>query len=177
MRFKEQIMDKNGYQYAINRLAHEIVQKNNGIQNLCIVGIARRGVNIASDLCNVIKNNYGKVEQGKLDITLYRDDLTKVNDSPVLNGFDIGFDINGKTIVLVDDVLYTGETVRIAVESLLKLAKPKQIKLCVLVDRGHRTLPYCAQFVGMTVQTKSNQVIKVKCLNLDGEDCTELYEI
>ncbi|MCL2599050.1 MAG: bifunctional pyr operon transcriptional regulator/uracil phosphoribosyltransferase PyrR [Firmicutes bacterium] len=177
MKFVEQIMDKQGYEYAINRLAHEIVESNHGTKDLCIIGIARRGVNIANDLVAVIEKAYGKVLQGKLDITLYRDDLSKVNETPVLNGTEISCDLAGKTVVLVDDVLYTGETVRVAVDALYRIGKPAKTKLCVLIDRGHRTIPFVAEFVGAHIFTKANQVIKVKCQTLDGQNCTELHEI
>lgn len=177
MKYKELIMNKDEYEYTIKRLANEIVECNKGIHNLCIIGIARRGVNIANDICKIISMNYANVQQGKLDITFYKDDLTKIDDNPVLNSIDIGCDINDKNIVLVDDVLYTGETLHIALDTLLKIGKPKCIKFCALIDRGHHTLPYFAEHIGRFVQTKDNEVIKVKCLELDGHNCTELHEI
>ena len=141
-RFKSRIMDGNSLGRALMRITHEILEKNNGSDDICLVGIKTRGVPIAERIAENIKKIEGsEIPVGSLDITLYRDDLTTLSDAPVVNGSDIPFSIARKKVILVDDVLFTGRTVRAAIEALFKLGRPDAIRLAVVVDRGHRELP------------------------------------
>ena len=156
------IMDHESIRRAIQRLAHEIVEKNKGIDDLCLVGIRTRGVTLAERLNECIKQIEGRaVPVGILDITLYRDDLTMVSTQPVVHETQIDFDIGNKKIVLVDDVLFTGRTIRAALDALIDFGRPASIQLAVLVDRGHRELPIRADYVGKNIPTALHQNIKV----------------
>lgn len=155
----------------LERMSLQIVEASSDLNNLAIVGIKRRGVNIADRLKNHM-NNFNKTgfSYGELDITLYRDDLTEINSIPYVKSSSIDFDVNNKIVVLVDDVLYTGRTIRSAIEAILDFGRPKKILLAVLIDRGHRELPIEANFIGKYIQTTSNEVIHVKVLEIDGVD-------
>lgn len=164
-------MDGDSLRRALMRITHEILEKNNGSDNLCLVGIKTRGVPIAARIAENIKRIEGReVPVGSLDITLYRDDLTALSDMPVVNGSDIPFAVSGMRIILVDDVLFTGRTVRAAIEALFKLGRPGAIRLAVVVDRGHRELPIRADYVGKNVPTSVSEIISVKLSETDGED-------
>lgn len=166
------IMDHEAIRRAIQRLAHEIVEKNKGVDDLALVGIRTRGVTLAERLNEAIRQIEGRsVPVGILDITLYRDDLTMVSTQPVVHETLIDFDLKDKKIVLVDDVLFTGRTIRAALDALIDFGRPSSIQLAVLIDRGHRELPIRADFVGKNIPTSLNQNIKVKLKeNDEGED-------
>lgn len=165
------VLDGSGFLRTINRLAHEIVEKNKGAESLAVVGIRTRGEFVARRLAKKIEEIEGSpIQVGILDITLYRDDLRGRLDQPQLKSTHILFDITGKTIVLVDDVLFTGRTIRAALNAMMDLGRPALIQLLVLVDRGHRELPIKADFVGKNVPTSLRQVIKVTMTEVDKED-------
>ncbi|MGL5347353.1 MAG: bifunctional pyr operon transcriptional regulator/uracil phosphoribosyltransferase PyrR [Peptostreptococcaceae bacterium] len=168
---KAQLMDEKAIARAITRVSHEIIEKNKGIEDVVLVGIKTRGVPIASRICKKIEQIEGAtIKTGELDITLYRDDLKKVDVDPVLNGSNIEFNIDDKIVILVDDVLYTGRTVRSALDAVMDIGRPKAIQLAVLVDRGHRELPVRADYVGKNVPTSRHEIISVKLNETDEED-------
>ena len=151
---KAKIMDDKAIGRAITRISHEIIERNKGIENVVLIGIKTRGIPVASRIANKIEAIEGqKILTGEMDITLYRDDLSEKQIDPVVNSTKIDFDITDKTVVLVDDVLYTGRTVRSALNALMDVGRPKSIQLAVLVDRGHRELPIRADYVGKNVPT------------------------
>lgn len=160
------------------RLAHQIVEKNNGVENLVLVGIKRRGVPLADRLSKLIQQIEKKpVPVGTLDITLYRDDLSTVDISPVIQKTTpLGTEIADKDVILLDDVLYTGRTVRAAMDALFDHGRPRRVQLCVLIDRGHRELPIEAAFIGRTVQTTDEEIIEVKLSEIDQEEQVLLVE-
>lgn len=177
MKKKTTIMDEGTIGRAITRISHEILEKNKGIESLALIGIKTRGVPISNRLAEKIKEIEGEAPLvGELDITLYRDDLSTIAKLPVLNGTKIDFDINDKKIILVDDVLYTGRTVRAALDALLDLGRPQFIQLMTLVDRGHRELPIRADFVGKNVPTSKREVIKVNLVETDVKESVDIYE-
>lgn len=174
---KGQIMSASEIERTLVRLAHEIVEKNNGIENLGLVGIKRRGIPIAQRLAKIIERIEKKpVPVGTLDITLYRDDLSTVGPKPVVNPSEMEFNITDKDIVLCDDVLYTGRTVRAALDALFDQGRPKRVQLLVLIDRGHRELPVEAAFVGRYVQTSDIEIIEVKLQEVDSAEKVLLVE-
>jgi pyrimidine operon attenuation protein/uracil phosphoribosyltransferase len=177
LREKSQILSASEIERTLVRLAHEIVEKNNGVDNLGLVGIMRRGVPLAQRLAKIL----GRIEKtdvpvGTLDITLYRDDLSTVGHRPEVKKSAMEFDIQDKNIILVDDVLYTGRTARAALDALFDHGRPRRIQLCVLIDRGHRELPIEAGFVGRTIHTKINEIIEVRLHETDGADKVLLLE-
>lgn len=177
LREKSQLLSASEIQRTLVRLAHEIVEKNNGVSNLALVGIRRRGVPLAQRLARLIEQiERTSVPAGTLDITLYRDDLSTVGAKPVVQRGDLGFDVTGKDVVLVDDVLYTGRTIRAALDALFDHGRPQRVQLCVLIDRGHRELPIEASFVGRTVQTSTNEIIEVKLNEVDKMEKVLLVE-
>jgi len=170
---KAQIMDEKAIGRAITRISHE----NKGIENVVLIGIKTRGVPVATRIANKIEAIEGqRVDAGEMDITLYRDDLSKKQIDPVVNSTKIDFDITDKTVILVDDVLYTGRTVRSALDALMDIGRPKAIQLAVLVDRGHRELPIRADYVGKNVPTSRNEIISVKLMECDKEDSVSIEE-
>ncbi len=174
---KNMIMDSAAVDRSLTRIAHEIIEKNKGTENLALIGIRTRGVPLAERLAEKIESIENvKVPVGRLDITLYRDDLTTLADQPVLHGTDVEFDVSGKIIVLVDDVLYTGRTVRAALDAIIDLGRPYLIQLAVLVDRGHRELPIRADFVGKNVPTSKKELILVKLEATDSKEQVVLAE-
>ena len=174
---KAQLMSASEIERTLVRLVHEIIEKNNGAKDLGVVGIRRRGVYIAQRLGEMIQRiEKIPVPVGTLDISLYRDDLSTVGPKPVVQKGQIGFPITGKNIVLTDDVLYTGRTTRAALDALFRHGRPKQVQLCVLIDRGHRELPIEATFVGRKVQTSDNEIIEVKLRELDDAEKVLLVE-
>ncbi|MGM9532273.1 bifunctional pyr operon transcriptional regulator/uracil phosphoribosyltransferase PyrR [Intestinibacter sp.] len=174
---KAKLMDEKAIARAITRISHEIIEKNKGIEDVILIGIKTRGIPIANRIANRIEKIEGKkVITGEMDITSYRDDLKKIQSDPIINGTNIKFDINEKTVVLVDDVLYTGRTVRSALNALMDIGRPKAIQLAVLVDRGHRELPIRADYVGKNVPTSKQEIISVELLEIDGEDSVKIKE-
>lgn len=169
MKEKAQIMDESDIKRAISRIAHEIIEKNKGIVNVKLIGIQRRGVPLAKRIAQKIAEVEGKiVPVGILDITFYRDDLSLLAEHPVVNDTDIAFPITDKVIVLVDDVLYTGRTVRAAIEAIMDLGRPRMIQLATLIDRGHRELPIRADYVGKNVPTSRSESVNVMLSEIDG---------
>lgn len=178
MKFKAKIMDEKAIQRATTRIAHEIIERNKGVEDIVLVGIKTRGIPFAKRIIEKIESiEEVKVNVGVLDITLYRDDLTKVNDNPVLNYTDICFDINEKNVVLVDDVLYTGRTVRAAMDAIMDIGRPKCIQLAVLIDRGHRELPIRADFIGKNVPTSKEEVVRVEFDEIDGTNMVTINDV
>jgi pyrimidine operon attenuation protein/uracil phosphoribosyltransferase len=170
-REKAKILDKDTIKRALVRIAHEILEKNKGIKSLCLVGIRNRGAYLAKRLADCISKIEGEsIPVGILDITLYRDDLTLIAAQPVVHKTEIDFDIADKNIVLVDDVLYTGRTVRAALDALVDFGRPKSIQLAVLIDRGHRELPIRADYVGKNIPTANNETVDVRLEEVDGVD-------
>lgn len=172
-------MDSTAMNRAIRRLATEIVEKDRGAEGLYLVGIRRRGVPIAERLRDKIEQLEGvQPEYGILDITLYRDDLSTVGANPVVNRTELNESIDGKTILLVDDVLYTGRTIRAAMDQLMDFGRPKRVQLAVLIDRGseHRELPIQADFVGKLVPTKQTEIIKVMLKEYDDVEAVGIFE-
>ena len=166
-----QIMTADEIRRATIRLSHEIVEKQAGTDGLLLIGIQRRGVPLASRIAAAILENEGvEVPVGALDITFYRDDLSMVAQQPVVKGTELPSGIDGKTIVLVDDVLYTGRTIRAAMDALVDFGRPQAIRLAVLVDRGHRELPIRADHVGKNVPTSREETVRVHLAEIDGED-------
>ena len=177
IRQKTQLMSATEIERTLVRLAHEIIEKNNGIDGLGFVGIRRRGVPLAQRLADIIKRIEKKpVPVGTLDITLYRDDLSTLGPKPVVQKSEVGFPIAGKSIILVDDVLYTGRTTRSAMDALFREGRPRRVQLCVLIDRGHRELPIEAAFIGRQVQTTDNEIIEVKLQEIDNAEKVLLME-
>lgn len=165
------IVDAHTMQRTLARLSHEIIEQNPEEEVLYLVGIRRRGVPIAERLkANIEKFSEVPVELGELDITFYRDDLTVKYTDPHLNKTSIPFDVNGKNIVLVDDVLFTGRTVRAAMDALIGLGRPARIQLAVMVDRGHRELPISANYVGKNIPTSKSEFVSVRLTEVDGRD-------
>lgn len=176
-KFKSLIMDENAVGRALKRISYEIIEKNRGCDSLCLVGICRRGIPLAEKICENIEHVEGiRVPLGKLDITLYRDDISNVTPDPVVNSTDIPFDITGKHVVLVDDVLFTGRTARAAIDALISIGRPATVQLAVLIDRGHREFPIRADYVGKNIPTSRNELIAVKTPEFDGTTCVELHE-
>lgn len=177
MKEKAKILDKDTLNRALMRIAHEILEKNKGTKDLCLVGIRNRGVYLAKRLADFIeKIENERVAVGILDITLYRDDLTLIAEQPVVHKTEIGFDVTDKNIVLVDDVLYTGRTVRAALDAFMDLGRPKSIQLAVLIDRGHRELPVRADYVGKNIPTAKNETVEVRLSEVDGQDEVVIVE-
>ncbi len=175
--YKATLMDEAAVGRALKRISHEILERNNGCENICLIGIKRRGIPLAQ----LIADNITAIEGitppvGVIDITFYRDDLRQSFRDPVVNHSDIPFSIEGKTVVLIDDVLYTGRTVRAALDALTALGRPDGVQLAVLVDRGHRELPIRGDFVGKNVPTSCSEMISVKIPPYDNCTAVELYE-
>lgn len=178
MAVKALIMDESGIIRAVTRIAHEIIEKNKGVEDLALIGIQRRGVPLAKMIAEKIKGVEGKdVPLGILDITLYRDDLSLLAEHPIINGTDIGFQIDDKKIVLVDDVIYTGRTVRAAIDALMDTGRPRMIQLAALIDRGHRELPIRADYVGKNVPTSKFEVVNVNLYEFDRENSVTITDM
>lgn len=165
------IMDKENIRRTLMRIAHEILEKNKGREDLCVIGIRTRGAVLAERLNDCIRQIEGSsVPVGILDITLYRDDLTLVSTQPLVRETMVSFDITGKKVVLVDDVFFTGRTVRAALDALIDLGRPASIQLAVLVDRGHRELPIRADYVGKNIPTSLDQNVRVVLEETDRQE-------
>jgi len=169
LREKAKLMSETDMERAIRRMAHEIIETNKGLDNVVLVGIQRRGVFLAQMIREVLRQfEQTKVPTGELDITLYRDDLTLLHDHPVVHSTSMPLDITGKRIVLIDDVIYTGRTIRAALDALMDLGRPNIVQLAVLVDRGHRELPIAPNYVGKNVPTSREEVVEVRVKEIDG---------
>ena len=175
---QRRIMTSDEVRRALVRIGHEIVEKHGGTDDLALVGIERRGVPLARRIADVIESNEGvRLPVGSLDITFYRDDLSMVAQQPVVKGTELPSGIDGKTVILVDDVLYTGRTIRAAMDALVDFGRPQAIRLAVLVDRGHRELPIRADHVGKNVPTSREELVKVHLEEIDGEDGVEIERL
>lgn len=171
------IMDEKAINRATTRIAHEIIEKNKGIENLLLVGIKTRGVPFSKRIADKIREIEGEeVDIQEIDITLYRDDLSEVSKKPIVNENNFDCDINGKTIVLVDDVLYTGRTVRSALDAIIDKGRPKKVQLAILIDRGHRELPIRPDFIGKNVPTSKDEIISVKFIETDEKNEVTIKE-
>jgi pyrimidine operon attenuation protein/uracil phosphoribosyltransferase len=178
MKVKATVMDAEQMDRTLTRISHEIVERNGGTDGLALIGIRTRGVPLARAIAAKIKEFYGvEIPTGSVDITLYRDDLSQISPNPVVQKTDLPFDLDDQTAVLIDDVLYTGRTVRSALDALTDFGRPKAIQLAVLVDRGHRELPIRADFVGKNVPTSNNEIVEVRVKSIDGESCVVLCEM
>lgn len=177
MQIKSHLMDAQAMDRALTRIAHEIPERNHGLDSIALVGIQRRGVPLAERLSEKIFQFEGvRVEFGTLDITFYRDDLSLLAAHPIIKDTNLPFDVTGKTIILVDDVLFTGRTARSAIEALFDMGRPEKIQLAVLIDRGHRELPIKPDFVGKNVPTSKRETIHVEVTEIDGQDQVVLAE-
>ena len=174
---KATIMDEAAMGRALTRIAHEVIENNEGAQNLALVGIVRRGANLAEALADEIESIEGvRPPVGKLDISFYRDDVTR-RVAPVLHKTEIPFDVDGRDIILVDDVLFSGRTVRSALDALMDFGRPATIQLAVMVDRGHRELPIRADYVGKNVPSSHEEDVRVFVKGLDGRDAVEIWDL
>ncbi len=174
---KAVIMDEASVSRAMTRIAHEILERNEGCENLAIVGIVTRGDLLAKELVDRIKEIEGvDVPLGSLDISFYRDDF-QTHFSPEVHATDIPFDVDGKRIVLVDDILYTGRTIRCALDAIMDLGRPARIELAVLVDRGHRELPICPDFVGKNVPSSHEENVRLYLKEVDGRTAVEIFDV
>ena len=177
MHLKASLLDENAIRRALTWLSHEIIEKNKGVEDIVLVGIKRRGYPLAERLSEFIEKFEGvKIPVASVDITLYRDDLTNVSDTPNLNDPKIDVDIRGKKVIIVDDVLYTCRTARAAIDAIMDQGRPEFIQLAVLVDRGHKELPIRADYVGKNIPTSQDEIIKVQIKETDGTDSVEIYE-
>ena len=177
MAFKATLMDSTTMDRALTRIAHEILERNKGLENICLIGIQRRGVPLAERIAAKIAAIEGQqVPVGILDITFYRDDLSMLSEHPVINGTSMPFAIHNMKVVLVDDVLFTGRTTRAAIEALFDVGRPQCIQLAILIDRGHRELPIRADYIGKNVPTSSSEIVHVHIKEIDGDDCVILED-
>lgn len=177
MNVKNMLMDEDAIRRALVRIAHEIVEKNHGVEDIILVGIRSRGVPMSERIADAIQQIEGvRPPVGMLDITLYRDDLTSLSYQPVVRPTHLPVDITGKIVVLCDDVLFTGRTIRAALNELADMGRPQRIQLAVLIDRGHRELPIRADFVGKNVPTSRREIVAVRLKETDGKDVVDLME-
>lgn len=177
LKIKSRVLDKEGIERTLQRVAHEVLEKNHGMEDLAVVGIKTRGAELAKRIAKKMEEIEGKkVRVGALDITLYRDDLTEIAHQPVVRNTEIDFDITGQKIILVDDVLYTGRTVRCALAELVDFGRPACIQLAVLIDRGHRELPIRPDYVGKNIPTAKSEQVEVRLDEMDGIDEVVILE-
>ena len=176
MEYKSTLMSPEDISRAVRRVAHQITEKNRGTKDLCLIGIRTRGVPLSYRLRDEIALiDGGEVPVGELDITLYRDDLSNIGDRPAVKGSKIDFDVTGKTVVLVDDVIFTGRTARAALDAVMELGRPARVQLCAFIDRGHTELPIRANFVGKNIPTSLNEVVAVRLRETDSEEAVKIY--
>jgi pyrimidine operon attenuation protein / uracil phosphoribosyltransferase len=178
MQLKSVLLDDKAIQRTLLRIAHEIIEKNKGIEDIVLIGIKRRGYPIAQRIAEQIAKIEGiDVPVGSVDITLYRDDLSSINEMPKINSKYLGVEIKNRKVILVDDVLYTGRTVRAAIDAVIDNGRPKMIQLAVLIDRGHRELPIRADYVGKNIPTSKSELISVEVSDIDKCDSVKIYEL
>ena len=178
MELKSMIMDEAAVRRSMTRITHEIIEKNKGTENLCLLGIHRRGVPLARMLQeNLRKFEGAEIPLGSVDISLYRDDLTELSDLPETGKSDIPFEITGRRVILVDDVIYTGRTARAAIEAVFHHGRPREIQLAELIDRGHRELPIRPDYVGKNIPTSHSEVVSVLVDEFDGKTGVALYQL
>lgn len=177
MKLKANLLDDKAIKRTLIRISHEIIEKNKGVENIVLVGIKRRGYPLAERIARNIESiEPTKVPVGYVDITLYRDDITEIKDTPKVNNIDLGVEVIGRKVILVDDVLYTCRTVRAAIDAIIDSGRPEQIQLAVLVDRGHKELPIRADYVGKNLPTSKSEIIAVEIAEIDGNDSVKIYE-
>ena len=177
MKLKANLLDEKAIKRSLIRISHEIIEKNKGIEDIVLIGIKRRGYPIAKRIAKNIESIEGvKIPVGYVDITLYRDDITELQDSPEVNSLNLGVEVIGKKIILVDDVLYTCRTVRAAIDAIIDSGRQAQIQLAVLIDRGHKELPIRADFVGKNIPTSKSEIIAVEIEEIDNNDSVKIYE-
>ncbi|WP_139904252.1 bifunctional pyr operon transcriptional regulator/uracil phosphoribosyltransferase PyrR [Clostridium thermarum] len=178
MKIKSVLLDDKAIQRSLIRIAHEIIEKNKGIDDIVLIGIKRRGYPLAERIQKQIAKIEGvEVPVGSVDISLYRDDLQTIDDMPRINSRNLGVEVKSKKVVLVDDVLYTGRTARAAIDAVIDAGRPTMIQLAVLIDRGHRELPIRADFVGKNVPTSKSELISVELSEIDGQDAVKIFEL
>ncbi|MEW9093673.1 MAG: bifunctional pyr operon transcriptional regulator/uracil phosphoribosyltransferase PyrR [Clostridiaceae bacterium] len=178
MKLKASILDDKSIKRALTRISHEIIEKNKGVEDIVLIGVKRRGYPLAERISKNIENFEGlNVPVGSVDITLYRDDLTSVDVQPQVRDEEIGVDVKDKNVIIIDDVIYTGRTVRAAIDAIFKNGRPKMIQLAVLVDRGHRELPIRPDYVGKNIPTSKSEIVSVEVEEIDGVDSVKIYEI
>ena len=177
MKFKAQIMNEEDINRVLVRISHEIIEKNHGAENLCLVGIKTRGIPLAYRIAQNIKTiSNTNIDVGELDITLYRDDLSTVSRDPVVSETNLPFSVEGKTVVLVDDVIFTGRTARAALDAVMSMGRPARVQLAVLVDRGHSELPIKANYVGKNIPTSLHEIVSVHLAEQDGNTNVTINE-
>ena len=178
MKFKTQLLDDKAIARTLTRVAHELIERNKGVEELVLIGIKRRGYPLAQRIATEIEKIEGiDVPVGSVDITLYRDDLSTLEDQPVVNENSLDIEVKNKIVILVDDVLFTGRTARAAIDAVIHNGRPKIIQLAVLIDRGHRELPIRADYVGKNIPTSKNEVVSVELTEIDGTDSVKIYEL
>lgn len=177
LKLKAFVLDDKSMKRALVRIAHEIIEKNKDVEDLVIVGVKRRGYPLAKRIAENIQNIEGQlVPVGSVDITLYRDDLSKKYDQPKIKDENIDVDVENKKVIIVDDVIYTGRTVRAAIDAIFHNGRPRMIQLAVVVDRGHRELPIRADYVGKNIPTSKNELVSVEVEEFDGVDSVKIFE-
>ena len=178
MEWKAQIMDEAAVQRSLARITHEIIEKNHGVDHLCLLGVKRRGIPLAQQLArNILRFEGAEVPVGHVDIALYRDDLTEMGAQPTTMDCDIPCKLADCTVIIVDDVIYTGRTARAAIDAVFSFGRPKSIQLAVLVDRGHRELPIRPDYVGKNIPTSKSEMVSVNVQEIDGETNVCLYSL
>ena len=176
MNYKSTLLSHEDIERILRRIAHQIIEKNHGTADLCLIGIRTRGVPLAYRIADNIGGFEGAtVPVGELDITLYRDDLSLISGSPTVRDSKVDFDVTGKTIVLVDDVIYTGRTARAALDAVMKLGRPAKVQLCALIDRGHSELPIKANYVGKNIPTSVDELVAVRLCETDDEEAVKIF--
>lgn len=177
MNLKANLLDKDSIRRSLIRISHEIIEKNKGVDGIVLIGIKRRGYPLAKRIAENIRKFEGTdVQVGTVDISLYRDDLENLNDKATINDKNLGVEVKGKKVILIDDVLYTGRTVRAAIDAIMDQGRPSIIQLAVLIDRGHRELPIRADYVGKNIPTSREEIVCVSIEEIDEEDSVKIYE-
>ena len=177
MKLKANLLDDNAIRRSLVRISHEIIEKNKGVEEIVLIGIKRRVYPLAKRIAENIEKIEGvSVEVGYVDISLYRDDITEIEESVKLNSVDLGVEVKGKKVILVDDVLFTCRTVRAAIEAIIDRGRPLSIQLAVLIDRGHKELPIRADYVGKNIPTSKTEIVAVEINEIDGNDSVKIYE-